>query len=158
MRASFVALGIAALLVVGACSGSSTPTPNPQVAFCSSVSSLASAIKTFKSMNAQDTITDIQTSAEAVKTAAQTVKDSAGSLATSQVAAIETAAANLQSSVAAIPSTDTVDQAIASLAPQVEALEAARFEAGKANCGEVKVSATPAPSTAPAPTAAPAAS
>jgi hypothetical protein len=158
MRGRFITIGLAVLLVAGACNATASPTPNPQVAFCSSISSLASAIKTFKSMNAQDTIADIQTSAEAVKTAAQAVKDSAGTLATSQVAAIDTAATNLQSSVAAIPSTDTVDQAISSLAPQVEALEAARFEAGKTNCAEVKLSATPAPSTAPAPTPTPAAS
>lgn len=158
MRVRMVIVGLAAVLVVGACSGDAKPTQDPQVAFCSSVKSLASAIKTFKSMDAQDTISDIQASGEAVQTAFQAFKDAAGSLATSQVGAIQTAAENLQGAIADIPSTDTVDQAITSLVPQVEALEAARFEAGKAQCGEVKLEATPVPSTAPATTPVPAAS
>jgi hypothetical protein len=158
MRARSITAVLAALLVVGACNGSASPTPNPQVAFCSSVSSLASAIVTFKSMNAQDTIEDIQASAAAVKAAAQALKDAAGTLATSQVDAIQAAATGLQDAVAAIPSTDTVDQAIASLVAPVEALEVARFEAGKAQCGEVKLAATPEPSMAPVPSTAPAAS
>jgi len=159
IRGRIITIGLAALLAVAGCNNSSaTPTANPQVAFCSSIASLGSAIATFKSMDAQDTISDIQTSAAAVKSAFQAFKDAAGGLATSQVATIETAATGLQSAVAAIPSSDTVDQALASLAPQVAPLDAARFEAGKAQCGEVKRSATPAPTTAPAPTLAPAAS
>jgi HPt (histidine-containing phosphotransfer) domain-containing protein len=158
MRPRMITIGLATLLVVGACSGSSTPTPDPQVAFCSSISSLASALKTLKSMDATDTISDIQTSAESVQTAFQAFKDAAGNLASSEVDAIETAATNLQDAVAAIPSSDTVDQAIVSLKPQIEALEQARREAGKAQCGEVKLSATPAPSTAAEAPATPAAS
>jgi len=158
MRTRIVTVGLAVLLVAGACNANASPTPNPQVAFCSSLKSLASAVANLKAMNGQDTIADIQSSAAAVQTAFQALKDSAGTLATSQVDAIGTAVTTLQTTVGSIPSTDTVDQAIQAIAANAAAVEAARAEAGQANCGEVKVSATPAPSTAPAATPAPAAS
>jgi type VI protein secretion system component VasF len=95
----------------------------------------------FRKLDAQSTIEDIQTSAEAVRSDFDAFKTAAGNLASDQVKAIEDAVCELQSAAQAIPDTDTVEQAIQALVPQVEAIEAARAEAGTADCGEVAVEA-----------------
>ncbi|MEX1295532.1 MAG: hypothetical protein AB1Z67_05100 [Candidatus Limnocylindrales bacterium] len=87
------------------------------------------------------TIEDIQTSTQAVQAAFQALETAAGDLAESQVQAIEDATDELRSAIDAIPDTDTVDQALASLTPQVAALRAAINDAGETNCARVLIEA-----------------
>ena len=139
MKSRLAALAAAGVLLVAACNNDSEPTPDPAVAFCDSAASLAAAVVSFRQMDAQDTIEDIQTSTEAVRAAVQALESSAQNLAESQVQDIQDAAGELQSAVAAIPETDTVDQALASLKPQVAALREAVNTAGETNCARTLV-------------------
>jgi hypothetical protein len=140
MRSRYAVFGAAVLLVAAACNNAE-PTPDPTVAFCDSLKTLGTAVVDFRKLDAQSTIEEIQTSAEAVKSDFDAFKTAAGNLASDQVKAIEDAVGELQSAAQAIPDTDTVEQAIQALMPQIEAVEAARAEAGTANCGEVAVEA-----------------
>ena len=139
MKGRLAALAVAGVFIVAACGDDAEPTPDPAVAFCDSAASLAAAVVNFRQMDGRDTIEDIQTSGEAVRAAVQALETSAQNLADSQVQDIQDAAAELQSAVEAIPDTDTVDQALASLAPQVAALRAAVNAAGETNCARVLV-------------------
>ena len=139
MKGRLAAIAVAGVFVVAACSYDSEPTPDPAVAFCDSAASLAAAVVNFRQMDGQDTIEDIQTSAEVVRTAVQALETSAQNLADSQVQDIQDAAGELQSAVGAIPDTDSVDQALASLAPQMAALRQAVNAAGETNCAKVLV-------------------
>jgi uncharacterized lipoprotein NlpE involved in copper resistance len=138
-KSRLAALAAAAILVLAACNNDAEPTPDPQLAFCDSAASLGAAVVNFRALDAQDTITDIQTSGQAVQAAFQALKTSAGNLAESQASDIESAVADLQSAVGSIPDSDTVDQALASLAPQVEALTQAINDAGDTNCKAVLI-------------------
>jgi hypothetical protein len=140
MKSHLAVLGAAVLLVAAACNNA-TPTPDPTVAFCDSLKTLTTAVADFKKLDAQSTIEDIQTSAAAVKSDFDAFKTAAGSLASDQVKAIESAVSELQTAVKNVPDTDTVEQALQSLRPQIQAVEAARAEAGQANCGEVAAQA-----------------
>jgi hypothetical protein len=140
MYARLAVIGAAVLLVAAACNNA-TPTPDPTVAFCDSLKTLATAVVDFKKLDAQSTIEDIQTSAATVKSDFDAFKTAAGSLASDQVKAIQSAVNELQTAVKNVPDTDTVEQALQSLLPQVQAVEAARAEAGQANCGEVAAEA-----------------
>lgn len=134
-----IALSMIAIVAVAACNNDAEPTPDPALAFCDSAKSLASAVVSFGGLGGQDSIQDIQTSAEAVQAAFQAMRTSAGTLAESEVNAIEEAADEFRSAVEAVPDTDTVDQALASLAPQVAALREAINEAGDTNCRTVLI-------------------
>lgn len=141
MYARLAAVAVAGLMVLAACDNDSEPTPDPALAFCDSATSLAAAVVSFRQMDAQDTIEDIQTSAAAVQAAFQALETSAGNLAESQVSDIQGAVDDLQSAVSDIPDTDTVNQALASLAPQVAALREAVNAAGDTNCAAVLIEA-----------------
>jgi hypothetical protein len=141
MKMKLLAVVAASALLVVACDDDSEPTPDPALAFCDSAASLAAAVVSFRQLDAQDTIADIQTSAEAVEAAFQAFETSAGDLAESQVETIQDAAGELRSAIDAIPDTDTVDQALASLTPQVAALREAINEAGETNCARVLIEA-----------------
>ena len=140
MKSRLTVLGAAVLLMAAACNNAE-PTPDPTVAFCDSLKTLGTAVADFKKLDAQSTIEDIQTGAEAVKSDFDAFKTAAGNLANDQVKAIEDAVSELQTAVENVPDTDTVEQAVQSLVPQIEAVEAARAEAGSAQCGEVAVEA-----------------
>jgi len=140
MRTRWLAAGATAVLVLAACNNAE-PTPNPELAFCDSLETLAGAVATVDELNAQSTVDDVQTAIEGVTTAAAGVRESANDLAESQVDAIESAADELKSYGESIEGSETVEQAIAGLGEQIAAVKAARQEAGQAHCGLVEAQA-----------------
>lgn len=68
----------------------STPTPDPKVAFCDSLRTLASSVQDLRALGAGNTIEEIQAGTSSVTDAAEAVREAASSLTGSQVEDIET--------------------------------------------------------------------
>jgi hypothetical protein len=140
MNRSLLAVGAAAMLVLAACN-ESEPTPDPKVAFCDSLRTLASSVQDFRALGAENTIEEIEAGAASVKDAADAVKDAAGSLSDAQVDDIEAAADDLQAAVDDISSDATVVEAVQSLVPQLLALRTSINDVGELSCGAVLLEA-----------------
>jgi uncharacterized phage infection (PIP) family protein YhgE len=140
MNRSLLAVGAAALLVLAACN-ESEPTPDPNVAFCDSLRTLASSVQDFRALGAENTIEEIEAGASSVKDAADAVKEAASSLSDAQVDDIESAADDLRAAVDDISSEATVVEAVQSLVPQLLALRTSINDVGELKCGAVLLEA-----------------
>jgi len=140
MNRGLLAVGAAALLVLAGCNDSQ-PTPDPKVAFCDSLRTLASSVQDLRALGAGNTIEEIQSGASSVKDAADAVKEAAGSLAGAQVDDIEAAADDLRAAVDDISSDSTVIEAVQTLVPQFLALRTSINDVGELNCGAVLLEA-----------------
>ena len=134
MKTRWLAVGAAAMLLLAACNNAE-PTPNPELAFCDSLDTLAQSVADVEAFGADATVDEVQSGLEAVGVAAADVKDAAGTLAETQVEAIEAAAQEIADYRGTIEGTETVEEVIAGFADQVVALKAARQQAGEAHCG-----------------------
>ncbi len=137
MHLKLLALGAASLLLFAACDNAE-PTPNPEVAFCDSLQTLTAAVVDMEKLGPTDTVDEVQSGAIAVQDAFQSFKSAAGELAESEVAAIESAAADLKFAAESVDTNDTVVAALDSLTPQIRALKKAGVQAGTAQCGLVE--------------------
>jgi hypothetical protein len=136
-----VVAGAATMLAVAACATrTAQPTPNPEVAFCDSLQALAQSVEAVEALGLDSTVQEVQESVQGVETAAGNTVSAAGTLAQSQVDAIEAAVQNLADFREGIEETDTVEQVLQSLAADIAAIKKARAEAGTAHCGEVEAS------------------
>ena len=135
MKTRWLAVGAAAMLLLAACNNSE-PTPNPELAFCDSLDTLAQSVADVEAFGADATVDEVQSGLEAVGVAAADVKDAAGTLAETQVEAIDVPRPRSSPTTAArSEGTETVEEVIAGFADQVVALKAARQQAGEAHCG-----------------------
>ncbi len=140
MRTRTLALaGVVALALAGC--RSATPTPDPTLAFCDSLKTLAASVATLEQVNASSTVDDVQADLAALQSAVAEVKETAGTLAQDQVAQIQAAAQQLADFGETVEGSETLGEVATSFAQQVAALKAARAQAGTVHCGEAEIDA-----------------
>jgi hypothetical protein len=141
MTKKHLAVGASLLLLFAVACDEEEPTPDPALAFCDSLQTLAGSIEDLEALGPDSTVEDVQGGVDAVSEAAGEVRESAADLAESQVEAIESAVADLESYRDSISEDETVADVIEGLAAQVAAVKQARAEAGQVACGEEEAEA-----------------
>jgi chemotaxis protein histidine kinase CheA len=141
MTKKYLAAGAALILLFAVACNEEEPTPDPALAFCDSLQTLAGSIEDLEALGPSSTVEDVQNGVDAVSEAAGEVRDSAADLAESQVEAIESAVSDLEGYRDDISDDETIADVIEGLAAQVAAVKQARAEAGQVACGEEEAEA-----------------
>jgi hypothetical protein len=117
--------GLSLFLLVSCTNESSQSTQDKKAELCTNLARFKTAVATLKSMSPNSTVGDFRQARDQVKTTFAAVKTSAQSVQEAKVAELETAYQALDTAVTSVPDTATLNQAAASIAPQVAAVEAA---------------------------------
>jgi branched-chain amino acid transport system substrate-binding protein len=159
LRLPILALAaVAATLVLAACSDDDDEpsTGEAQAAFCADLDSLDTALVALGALTAQSSVDDLQSARDDVQSALDDVQSSAADVSDAKIDTLESAYDDLSSAIDDVPGEDTLGEALASLQPQIDAVNAAWDEAySSADClnvgGETPAATAEASAEATAP-------
>lgn len=113
-----------ALLVAAAGCGNDT-TENTQQTLCQSLGAYQTALNQFNSLTVNSTMADIDAAEQNLVEAWNDVVAAAADYTNANIDSLQTAYYNLMTAINNIPSTDTVQQAMQSIQPQIQAVASA---------------------------------
>lgn len=123
------------LLLLVSCAGESpqstqspATTQDTKAELCTNLARLKTSVAGFRSLSPNSTVSDLKTAKENVKMAFGNVKTSAQSVQGAKLAELEAAQQDLEKTIQGIPSTATLQQANATIAPKIAAVEAAESQ------------------------------
>lgn len=125
---SFFLSALPLLLLASCTSPSAQSTQDQKTELCTNLARFDTAIATLKSMSPSSTVGDFRKAQEQVKATFVDVKNSARNVQDAKIADLERTYEELDKAVGAIPNTATLNQAAASIAPQVMAVETAEAQ------------------------------
>ncbi len=125
---SFFLAALPLSLLVGCASGPAPSTQDKKAEVCTNLARFDTAVATLKSMSPSSTVGDFRKAQDQVKTTFADLKASASTAQDAKTADLEAAYNDLNKAVGAIPNTATLNQASASIAPKISAVEAAEAQ------------------------------
>lgn len=144
--------------VVGACSsGSATPSPDPNAAFCGSLTDVAVAVADYHRLGPEDSIEAHKAAARTVADEIEAAAEAGRDLRDAKVDLLASSVTTLEAYLDEVPQDIPVAQVQADIQSQLRIISAERLSLGVVVCGQpAPPSVAPAASTAPAASEAPA--
>lgn len=161
LRSTLAAAALVAVL--GACnSGSATPSPDPNAAFCGSLKDVAVAMADYQRLGPDDSIDAYKAAAQAVADSVSAAAEAGANLRDAKVDALASSVTTLKAYLQELPQDVPVAEVQAQVQAQLRLISLERQSLGVAVCKQpAPPSFAPvasAPATSPAPAASPAGS
>jgi hypothetical protein len=136
-----IATGLALLLCLSVASGAfaiGEDEEDPEVRYCQSLMELAASVETLGAIDASSTVDEFESAVDHVREAATTMEDSLRGLVEAQVAALETAVADLEGYRDSLAGDESMEVAVQGAGAAIAAVASARDEVGTIpNCAVV---------------------